>query len=193
MPRFACWHRPALLVLAAWLPARPLGAQAADRSLEYEVKAAYLFNFARYVEWPGQAFASPTEPLHVCVLGNDQLAGALDRTVAGRAAGGRPVIAEVKRSAAEARYCPLVFVALREWERFPGVIEQLRGHGVLTVGETAAFAQAGGIIAFTIEDGRVRFVVNQAARDRAGFRISSHMLSLASRLITETRDPPPPT
>ena len=175
--------RAALLVLAAWLSARTLHAQALGGAVEYQVKAAYLLNFTRYVEWPEQAFTSPTAPIDICILGSDPFQGALEQAVAGRLTRGRPLIVQIKRTAAEARYCPVVFVPSATWRRNPGVLEQLRGHGVLTVGESEGFAEAGGIIGFVIEDASVRFVVNLDARDRAGLRISSRMLALAQALV----------
>ena len=175
--------RAAVLLLAASLGARVLHAQALGGPVEYQVKAAYLLNFTRYVEWPDQAFTSPTAPIDICVLGNDPFDGALEQAVAGRLTRGRPLLVQVKRTAAEARYCPVVFVPAATWRRSPGVLEQLRGHGVLTVGDSKEFAQAGGIIGFVIEQASVRFVVNLGARDRAGLHISSRMLALAQDLI----------
>lgn len=175
--------RAALLALALWLPGRALHAQALGGALEYQVKAAYLLNFTRYVEWPAQAFTSPNAPIDICVLGADPFGGALEQAVAGRVTRGRPLIVQYKRTAAEARYCPVVFVPATVWRRDPEVLERLRGHGVLTVGETAGFAKAGGIIGFVIEEASVRFVVNLEARDRAGLRISSRMLALAADLV----------
>jgi hypothetical protein len=182
--------RAALLVLAAWLPGRALHAQALGGALEYQVKAAYLLNFTRYVEWPDQAFTSPTAPIDICLLGADPFGGALEQAVAGRVTRGRPLIVQLKRTAAEARYCPVVFVPGPIWRRNPAVLEQLRGHGVLTVGDTEDFAKAGGIIGFTIQDESVRFVVNLDARDLAGLRISSRMLALAAGLIGNDRERP---
>jgi hypothetical protein len=179
--------RAALLVLAAWLPARALHAQALGGSLEYQVKAAYLLNFTRYVEWPAQAFTSPTAPIDICLLGTDPFDGALDQAVAGRATRGRPLIVKLKSTVAAARYCPVVFVPGALWRRNPTLLEQLRGHGVLTVGESRAFAEAGGVIGFVIEEGSIRFVVNLDARDRAGLRISSRMLALAAGLLGDDR------
>jgi hypothetical protein len=175
--------RTALLLLATWLPARALHAQALGGPLEYQVKAAYLLNFTRYVEWPEQAFTSPTAPIDICVLGTDPFEGALEQAVAGRLTRNRPLIVHLRRTASEARYCPVVFVPGPVWRRNRGVLDQLRGHGVLTVGESREFAEAGGIIGFVIEDASVRFVVNLAARDRAGLRISSRMLALAEDLV----------
>ncbi|HLS47058.1 MAG TPA: YfiR family protein, partial [Gemmatimonadales bacterium] len=151
---------PVLLLLAG-VVTREADAQSLGGSLEYQVKAAYLLNFTRYVSWPEPAFESPTAPIHICVLGRtDPFGGALDQAVAGRASRGRPVLVERKATVAEARYCPVVFVSREAWRQYPGVIDGLRGHGVLTVGESEEFAQRGGIIAFVIRDDHVRFVVN---------------------------------
>jgi hypothetical protein len=176
-------RRAALLLLATWLPARALHAQALGGPVEYQVKAAYLLNFTRYVEWPEQAFTSPTAPIEICVLGADPFEGALEQAVAGRLTRGRPLIVQFKRSASEARYCPVVFVTGSFWRRNRSVLDQLQGHGVLTVGDSREFAEAGGIIGFVIRDANVRFVVNLDARDRAGLRISSRMLALADELV----------
>lgn len=176
-------RRAALILLATWLPARALHAQALGGPIEYQVKAAYLLNFTRYVEWPDQAFTSPTAPIEICVLGTDPFEGALEQAVAGRVTRGRPLIVHVKRTASEARYCPVVFVPAAVWRRNRAVLDQLQGHGVLTVGESREFAEAGGTIGFVIRDANVRFVVNLDARDRAGLRISSRMLALAEVLV----------
>ena len=128
-------RRAALLLLATWLPARALHAQALGGPVEYQVKAAYLLNFTRYVEWPEQAFTSPTAPIEICVLGADPFEGALEQAVAGRLTRGRPLIVQFKRSASEARYCPVVFVTGSFWRRNRSVLDQLQGHGVLTVGD----------------------------------------------------------
>jgi hypothetical protein len=171
--------------MSAWLPGRSALAQTGASSLEYSVKAAYLLNFTRYVEWPDQAFTSPSAPIELCVIAPDPFGGALEAAVAGRITRGRPLIVQVKRAAAEARYCPVAFVPRSVWRADPGVLERLRGHGILTVGEGADFAKAGGIIAFIETGGSVRFVVNLSARDRAGLRISSRMLALAEDLLED--------
>lgn len=177
------------LVLLATLglpPAAAAQSAAPAGSLEYQVKAAYLLNFARYVSWPEGAFASPTAPLPICVLGADPFGNALDEVVAGQGARARPIIVRRAWSVAEVRYCPLVFVSNQAWRERPGIIEELRGHGVLTVGDSEAFARAGGIIGFVVEENAVRFTVNLDAGERAGFRLDSRMLALAARLFRLT-------
>jgi hypothetical protein len=158
----------------------PTGTVARGISLEYQVKAAYLLNFTRYVEWPAQAFDRPGDPVTICVLGQDPFGSVLDATLLGRTAQGRP--ASVRRISAvgETEGCHLVFISRETWRSQPDLPRRLRSVGMLTVGESDEFAQRGGVIAFVIQNEAVRFVVNAEARDRAGLRISSRMLSLAA-------------
>ena len=156
-----------------------------DESLEYRVKAAYLLNFTRYVEWP----TSPASDgrLSICVMGIDPFGRILDATVAGRTVQGRPLEVRRVQSASEASGCEVVFVSRETWRRNPGTLQALGNGGSLTVGESEQFAQGGGVIGFIIRDETVRFVVNDAARDRAGLRISSRMLSLAAAIYGRDR------
>ena len=155
-----------------------------DESLEYRVKAAYLLNFTRYVEWPAPA---ADDMLNICVLGADPFGKILDATIAGRTAHGRPLRARRLQTAAEATGCEVVFVSSETWRRSPESLKALDRAGSLTVGESEQFARRGGVIGFVIVDETVRFVVNDEARDRAGLRISSRMLSLAAAIYGRTR------
>lgn len=158
----------------------PAGSRATQPSLEYQVKAAYLLNFTRYVEWPAESFEAPEAPVSICVLGRDPFGRVLDATVLGRTTHGRPVAIRRVRSDGEAATCHLVFISRETWRAQRDLLGRLRTLGVLTVGESPEFAREGGVIGFTIQDESVRFVVNAKARDRAGLRISSRMLSLAA-------------
>jgi hypothetical protein len=151
----------------------------ADESLEYRVKAAYLLNFTRYVEWPE---FGPDNTLTICVLGTDPFGRILDATVAGRTAQGRPLEVRRVQTASGAAGCEVVFVSQETWTRNPGTLKTLQNAGRLTVGESEQFARGGGVIGFVILDETVRFVVNDEARHRAGLRISSRMLSLAAAI-----------
>ena len=156
-----------------------------DESLEYRVKAAYLLNFTRYVEWP--ASSPPDSRLSICVLGSDPFGRILDATVAGRTVQGRPLEVRRVQTASEASGCEVVFVSRDAWRRNPGSLEALGSAGSLTVGDSEQFARGGGVIGFVILDETVRFVVNDTARDRAGLRISSRMLSLAAAIYGRGR------
>ncbi|HZN98536.1 MAG TPA: YfiR family protein [Gemmatimonadales bacterium] len=167
----------------------PAGTGYRGASLEYQVKAAYLLNFTRYVEWPSQAFQAPTDPVRVCVLGRDPFDGVLDATLEGKTTQGRPLALRRVRSSADAAGCHLVFISRETWRTLGELPRTLRSPGRLTVGESDEFAQAGGVIGFVIQDEAVRFVVNAEARDRAGLRISSRMLSLAAAVYGQELGP----
>ena len=158
-----------------------LPTRSSDESLEYRVKAAYLLNFTRYVEWPPETVTGDST-LNICVVGADPFGRVLDATVAGRTAHGLPLRVLRIRSAAESEECQLVFLSRETWRRSPEILRAFSQVGSLTVGESEQFAQVGGVIGFVIVDETVRFVVNDEARDRAGLRISSRMLSLAAAI-----------
>ncbi len=181
MTRAAGWW-----VALAFLAPVPVYAQRGDR-LEYEVKAAYLLNFMRYVEWPADAFDGGDDPLRVCVLGSDPFGSVLEETVAGRRAQNRPIRLLHVDGPAQARRCHLVFIAYDEWRRRPDVLAALRARGVLTVGEGREFAAAGGVLSFVAVGQTVRFAVNLAARDAARLAISSRMLALAAEFHGDRR------
>jgi hypothetical protein len=187
--RRAYWHgRPALVVLA-WLCLLSRSALAQGNgsggSVEYQVKAAYLLNFTRYVEWPSSAFTSPTAPIEICVFGDDPFREDLDRATANKLSEGHPVQVRRTHDRGHLAGCHLIFVSEREGHRNPDLAHRLTAEGVLTVGDNQQFAQDGGVIGFIIQNETVRFVVNLDARDRARLRISSRVLSLAESLFPE--------
>lgn len=154
---------------------------------EYAVKAAFLLNFSRFVEWPEGAFPAADAPLRICVLGDDPFGAVLDRTVAGEVVSGRTVTIARSAEPVELRDCQVVFVSRSERPRLDAVFDELSGAPILTVGEVEGFAGRGGSINFFLESHRVRFEVNPGAASRAGLRISSELLRLG-RIVEE-----PPT
>jgi hypothetical protein len=175
---------PRVLLLAAlWLaPLAGLfpGEAAADQPLgEYQVKAAFLFNFARFVEWPPNASADATAPVDFCVLGDDPFGDALDRAVAGKTLNDRAMVVRRGKKVQELNGCEVLFISSSEKGRLAGILEALRSVHVLTVGECEDFAAQGGGVQFTLEDNHVRFIINVDATDRAGLKVSSKLLSLA--------------
>ena len=170
-----------LLLTALCLPS-PLRAQQSAASLEYQVKAAYLMNFPKFVEWPASAFFAPDSPITICVLGNDPFGPALDRMVENERVNGRGI--RVRRSVPEAnpQGCHVAFISRSEREGMAQVNSRLRMSSVLTVSEVPGFADAGGMIEFVIEDGKVRFYINAAAAQSAGLTVSSRLLRVASAI-----------
>jgi YfiR/HmsC-like len=156
----------------------PLPAQSRPPS-EYELKAAFLFNFAKFIDWPESSFASEQSPFSICILGSDPFGSALDRTLQGKVVGNRPVTLTRITQIAQTRQCQVVFVSSSESRRLPEIVDRLQSASVLLVGESDGFAEAGGAIQFTLEDNRVRFTINTDVADRAGLKFSSKLLALA--------------
>jgi hypothetical protein len=175
-----------LALVGVMLPQASVPAAPPGESLEYRVKAAYLMNFTRYVEWPSTSFQDASEPFRICVLGTDPFGRVLDATLMGRTIQGRPLSSRRIRTVRQADACHVVFVSGETWRSEPELLKHLSRSGVLTVGESEQFARDGGVIGFIILDETVRFVVNASARDRAGLRISSRMLSLAAAVYNGT-------
>jgi len=164
-------------LLLAGLSSIP-GAQAQAPS-ERQVKAAFLYNFAKFVEWPPDRFADPQDPLVLCVTGEDPFGTVLDGIVLGKTANGHPLALRRLRREQEARGCQILFVSASERKRLRPLLESLKGTSILTVGESDGFAQQGVMINFILEENRVHFEINVDAAERAGLKISSRLLSLA--------------
>ncbi len=174
----------ALLVCFALLV--PLGTSTAFARLrycgEYQVKAAFLFNFANFVEWPDEAFPKGGRNFVICVIGGDQFGGALD-SLKGKILKGRIVIVRYCAEAADARGSQILFVGRSELGNINRIFKTLKGCPVLTVADQDRFCQAGGMINMIKERNRVGFEINVSAARRAGLQISSHLLKLAKEIM----------
>ena len=170
---------PALLL--ALLFAVP-GVAPAQTAQEYDVKAAFLYNFAKFVDWPAAAFPDPNN-LKICVLGDDPFGGSL-QTVAGEQVGNHKLQVARMDSTSKLAGCQILFISRSERERIPQILAAVKGSPVLTVGDTQKFADDGVIINFILEGSKVRFEINTESAERAGIRISSKLLQLAKRIVS---------
>lgn len=143
---------------------------------EYQVKAVFLLNFTKFVEWPTAESAAADAPISICILGDDPFGHTLDQIVAGEVVNGRKLVVQ-RIQASQPKSCEVLFVSQSEKE-IPKILEDLPS-GVLTVGEGESFLRAGGMIAFVLENRRVRFDINQSAARNAKLKISSKLLSVA--------------
>lgn len=150
---------------------------------EYQVKAAFLYNFAKFVEWPPGSFANGAAPLRICVLGQDPFGEELHNVASDKIVNGHKLVVDAVADAAAARGCHILFIAASKKAEMKQILESLRGADVLTVGDTKGFAKLGGMINFVLEDNRVRFEVNKTAAEQTGLKISSKLLSLALLVI----------
>ena len=146
---------------------------------EYELKAAFLLNFVRFVDWPASQGA-PTA-VSVCVLGSDAVDESF-RPIRGRRVRGRPIAYSRVRLANETSACDVLFVADTEATRIPDLLTQVRDRHLLTVGETDRFVAVGGIIGFVYRKNELRFEINLDAAERAGIGIRSELLTLATEV-----------
>ena len=165
-----------LVLLGLGLPA---SAPRAEGVSEYSVKAAFLVNFARLVEWPEQAFAAPEDPVVVCIAGEEAYEYAQQAGLRRQKVGRREVRLRTIDSADEVSACHVVFVSEGSSKLTPRVVGGAADASILTVGEADGFAARGGIINFYREGSKVRFEINPTAAERAGLQISSRLLRLA--------------
>lgn len=188
-----------VLFMAAIAPkARADSAQ----SLEYQVKAAFIYNFIKFVDWPKGKLADSNEPVIIGIVGKDPFGNAF-APVKDKDDKGRKVTikrfksfqelkgsngndqGELNRQIEAMRKCHLLFVCPSESERIPDIIASVKGHSVLTVADTQGFLEAGGIINFIMEEQKVRFEINVATAKQAKLQIRSQLLRLAKRVIEE--------
>ena len=176
MPRLIV--RTSLLAVAMLAGARAHPENAPKGPSEYQVKAAFLYNFVKFVEWPATP-AVQEGPIEICVLGKDPFGGALERVVEGKTVNDRPLVIRRIGEIAAARSCQVLFVSASEAGRVSVIIKAVRGWNVLTVSEIERFSERGGIITFLMEGQRVRFRINPKMAASAGLKISSKLLQLA--------------
>jgi hypothetical protein len=168
-----------LLVLILGWQGTAGAAEAQTPFLEMRVEAAFLYSFARFVEWPDDYSASASTPVTFCVLGLAPLHDALEQSLAGKAINGRPVLARRINRPEDALQCQIAFIGWDERKRLPAVLEALNGAPVLTVSDFEQFASHGGMIQLIREGNKFRFAVNTDAVTRHGLRVSSKLLQLA--------------
>lgn len=171
-----------LAIVATWLVATPLGvglARAQGGPSEYQVKAAFLFNFVQFVEWPADAFAEKGAPITIGVLGDDPFGQNLVETVRGERVSGHELRVRRFRRAEEVTGCQLLFVSQSEGERLDAILATLRGRPVLLVSDIDGFAGRGGMIGMTMEQGRVKLQINPRAARAAHLALSSKLLRVA--------------
>lgn len=150
-----------------------------SRPSEYQVKAAYLFNFSRFVSWPLRDAASAGGPFAICVMGKDPFGSVLDSTLAGETIEGRNVIARRVTQVEDAAGCRVLFISMSEESRLKDILTGLDRSSILTVSDIAHFAERGGMIQFVLQGDRVRFEVNLASAIGAKLTLSSDLLKVA--------------
>ena len=149
---------------------------------EYQVKAAYLYNFTQFVKWPPGAPSLARDSFSICVLGQDPFGSFLDSTIMGEVVEGKNVIARRILQPREAASCAIVYISSMETARLDSILAELGKSSALTVSDIPQFAQRGGMIQFVLEANKVRFEVNLRAAENTGLMLSSDLLKVAVRV-----------
>ncbi len=194
-----------LIVLAMALLVVPIVPEAladSTRSQEYKIKAAFLYNFIKFVEWPKGEIGDSNEPITIGILGKCPFENAFELLKDKQAKNRKVVIkrfkgfkelknsspndkAELQRIINAIRKCHVLFICSCQKEELKEAIDSVKNHSVLTVGEVKGFLETGGVINFLMEENKVRFEINLAAAKRAELKISSKLLRLAKRVVKE--------
>jgi YfiR/HmsC-like len=148
-------------------------------SREYQLKAAFIFNFTQFVQWPDSAFSGSSDVFTVAIIGEDPFNGALERAVMGKAVGSRRIVFRHFDNAADLQPCQLLFVPSTKDSELTAIMNKLGNEPVLTIGESEVFLRMGGEMRFYTEENKVRFEINMEATDKSGLKISSKLLKLA--------------
>jgi hypothetical protein len=184
-PRKAPWMvLPALLLLIVLFFPTLLGPlRAAPHEVsEYQVKAAFLYNFVKFVEWPGAISGSIHDPIVIGVLGPDPFGPVLDQTFADKRVGGRRFELRRYRAVDELQFCQVLFVSSALKQDWSKVLGAVGGTPMLTISDARGFVNSGGMIELLLENNRIRFDINLNEGKRSGLRISAQLLQLARRV-----------
>lgn len=149
-----------------------------DLEREYLIKAAFLYNFAKFTQWPEEAFSGPQAPLRICVLGADPFGAALD-SIVGKSVQNREVVTARLATGSDAGGCHLLFVAESEQDRLSGILEGLVVRPILTISDMKDFAKSGGMINLKVAENRIKFSINLGVARDAALNFSSRLLNLA--------------
>lgn len=187
-PAFAAWVRALAvsLALSTWpvtSSAQPVSSDTAINAGEESVKAAFLYKFPNYVEWPASSFPKSESPYVIGIIGNDAIAGDLSRMAANRSIRNRPIIIKDLAPGESLQGIHLLFIGRSERTKLPQLLKQLASQPTLTVTEIDDALTQGSMINFRIMDDRVRFEISLDAAEKSGLKLSSRLLALATSVI----------
>jgi hypothetical protein len=179
-PRFIEQGVCAVLALVlAWCMTAESAKSSDNTPMEYEVKAAYIYYLAKFVNWPDTAFAAQNEPIVIGVFGDDAFGSMLKLIVKSKRAQNHPINVQLLKRPADCRNCHMIFISTSELKRFRQIYESLQEQSVLIVTEADTNSSSKGIVNFFMEAGKVQFEVDIARAEKAGLQVSSKLLRLA--------------
>ena len=151
-------------------------------NLEYHVKAGFLGNFAKFIQWPATFFPKADSPYILGIVGEDPFGTIIDQAVEGFTVGDRPMLVRRFRDAMSLKFCHILFISRSQKAHLDDILAQLRETPTLTVSDMENFCEKGGMINFILIDNNIRFAINASASKKAGLKLSSSLLSLAKAI-----------
>jgi hypothetical protein len=170
----------ALVIVMLVLQHIPILRAQQPKASEYQVKATYLYNFGRFVQWPPNVAAAQGDSFPICVIGSDPFGTSLDSILAGETIEGKTVVAKRILKSQDAVNCRVLYIGASEESRLKDLLAALDKAGVLTVSDIPQFSQRGGMIQFVMVGNKVRFEVNLTSAQDAGLTLSSDLLKVAA-------------
>jgi hypothetical protein len=169
------------LILLSALPILTISdsSRADAPSREYQLKAAYIYNFAQFIEWPSSAFSSPNAPFVIGIVGDPSLGGTLEQAVKGKTAGKREIVVKYFANVNAVEHAHILFVSASERDRMGDLVKRATAESTLTIGDFDGFTAASGMVRFMTEDNKLRFEVNTDAANQGHLKFSAQLLKLA--------------
>jgi len=155
---------------------------------EYEIKAAMIYRFAQFLEWPTNLFETSQSPLHICIAGADPFGNSIDLVLKDQRIGTRNLLILRHPQTATATNCHLIFISGGQAAETEKLMALLKARPVLTIGEDEDFAKKGGHIRLYLQDNKLRFDINLAAMERSGLKMHSQVMKLATRITLDGKD-----
>ncbi len=180
-----------LACVGFWLACGPASAAENSNSKEYQVKAAYLYHFTEFINWPTNILTAPEAPIVIGILGEDPFGVMLDELVSNAVVRGHPLVIKRLKPGDDLQNCQMLYISHDAQAQMPALLQKLKGSAVLTVGDSSGFAEQGGMVNFviveekkvvddkTIVQEKVKLEINPEAAEQAGLQISSKLLKLA--------------
>ncbi len=156
----------------------PLSAQEGGAPAS-KIKAVFLFNFTRFIDWPPEAFTSPDDPFVIAIIGNNPFGTYIEESVAGEKVGMHPIVVNRYEDEKDVKECHILYINLQDEDRVRRILKSVEGRGILTVGERPSFTRLGGMVRFYTDNNKIRFEINTEAAKAAQITISSKLLSVA--------------
>jgi hypothetical protein len=151
----------------------------APKANAYQVQAAYLYNFGKFVKWPAVAPSNQSGTFTICVLDGDPFGETLQSTLAGESVGGKPVVIKRLSKPEDAVVCHILFISSAQEKNLPGILTAIDQTSVLTVSDMPDFSRRGGMIQFVLEGNRIRFEINLESAEKSHLMFASELLKVA--------------